>query len=53
MLYGFKIAMRYLTANKTQTGLLIAGVAVGGIFELGVDALDSRRQIRVVDGKTL
>ncbi|HUH77989.1 MAG TPA: ABC transporter permease, partial [Devosia sp.] len=29
MLYGLKIAMRYLTASKAQTGLLIAGVAVG------------------------
>ncbi len=29
MQYGFKIAMRYLTASKAQTSLLIAGVAVG------------------------
>ena len=29
MLYSFKIASRYLTANRAQTALLILGVAVG------------------------
>lgn len=29
MLYGLKIAWRYLTASKAQSALLIAGVAVG------------------------
>lgn len=29
MLYSFKIAFRYLTANRAQTALLILGVAVG------------------------
>lgn len=39
MLYGFKIAMRYLTANKAQTGLLIAGVAVGVFVFIFMSAL--------------
>ncbi|HLV06233.1 MAG TPA: ABC transporter permease [Croceibacterium sp.] len=39
MLYGFKIAMRYLTASKTQTGLLIAGVAVGVFVFVFMSAL--------------
>lgn len=29
MLYALKIAARYLTASKSQTALLVAGVAVG------------------------
>src|SRR5690606_18973684 len=39
MLYGLKIAMRYLTANKAQTGLLIAGVAVGVFVFIFMSAL--------------
>ncbi|KKB78203.1 hypothetical protein VW35_11085 [Devosia soli] len=39
MLYGLKIAFRYLTANKTQTGLLIAGVAVGVFVFIFMSAL--------------
>lgn len=39
MLYGFKIAWRYLTSNKTQTGLLIAGVAVGVFVFIFMSAL--------------
>lgn len=39
MLYGLKIAMRYLTANKAQTGLLIAGVAVGVFVFVFMSAL--------------
>ena len=39
MLYGLKIAMRYLTASKAQTGLLIAGVAVGVFVFIFMSAL--------------
>ncbi|KKB76325.1 hypothetical protein VW29_19795 [Devosia limi DSM 17137] len=39
MLYGFKIALRYLTASKTQTGLLIAGVGVGVFVFVFMSAL--------------
>jgi lipoprotein-releasing system permease protein len=39
VLYGFKIALRYLTASKTQTGLLIAGVAVGVFVFVFMSAL--------------
>lgn len=39
MQYGFKIAMRYLTASKAQTGLLIAGVAVGVFVFIFMSAL--------------
>jgi len=39
MLYGLKIAMRYLTASKAQTGLLIAGVAVGVFVLIFMSAL--------------
>jgi lipoprotein-releasing system permease protein len=39
MLYGLKIARRYLTANKSQTGLLIAGVAVGVFVFIFMSAL--------------
>ncbi|WP_108396989.1 ABC transporter permease [Devosia submarina] len=39
MLYGLKIALRYLTANKGQTGLLIAGVAVGVFVFIFMSAL--------------
>lgn len=39
MLYGFKIAWRYLTSNKAQTGLLIAGVAVGVFVFIFMSAL--------------
>ncbi len=39
MLYGLKIAMRYLTASKSQTGLLIAGVAVGVFVFIFMSAL--------------
>lgn len=39
MIYGFKIAWRYLTSNKAQTGLLIAGVAVGVFVFIFMSAL--------------
>lgn len=39
MLYGLKIAMRYLTATKAQTALLIAGVAVGVFVFIFMSAL--------------
>ena len=39
MLYGLKIAMRYLTANKLQTGLLVSGVAVGVFVFVFMSAL--------------
>ncbi len=39
MPYGIKIAFRYLTANKAQTGLLIAGVAVGVFVFIFMSAL--------------
>jgi lipoprotein-releasing system permease protein len=39
MLYSLKIAMRYLTASKAQTGLLIAGVAVGVFVFIFMSAL--------------
>ena len=39
MLYGLKIALRYLTANKTQSGLLIAGVAIGVFVFVFMSAL--------------
>jgi lipoprotein-releasing system permease protein len=37
--YAFKIALRYLTATKAQTGLLIAGVAVGVFVFIFMSAL--------------
>jgi lipoprotein-releasing system permease protein len=39
MLYGLKIATRYLTANKAQTALLVAGVAVGVFIFIFMSAL--------------
>jgi lipoprotein-releasing system permease protein len=39
MLYALKIATRYLTANKAQTTLLIAGVAVGVFIFIFMSAL--------------
>ncbi|WP_137150806.1 FtsX-like permease family protein [Devosia sp. FKR38] len=39
MLYGLKIAWRYLTSNKAQTGLLIAGVAMGVFVFIFMSAL--------------
>lgn len=39
MLYGLKIAWRYLTATKTQTGLLVLGVAVGVFVFIFMSAL--------------
>ncbi len=39
MRYGLKIAFRYLTANKAQTGLLITGVAVGVFVFIFMSAL--------------
>jgi len=39
MLYALKIAWRYLTANKVQTGLLVAGVAVGVFVFIFISAL--------------
>ncbi len=39
MLYGIKIAWRYLTSSKTQTGLLVAGVATGVFVFIFMSAL--------------
>jgi lipoprotein-releasing system permease protein len=39
MLYALKIAARYLTASKAQTGLLVAGVAVGVFIFIFMSAL--------------
>ncbi len=39
MLYALKIATRYLTANKAQTALLVAGVAVGVFIFIFMSAL--------------
>jgi lipoprotein-releasing system permease protein len=39
MSYALKIALRYLTATKSQTGLLIAGVAVGVFVFIFMSAL--------------
>ncbi|WP_417252954.1 ABC transporter permease [Celeribacter sp.] len=39
MLYGLKIATRYLTANKGQTALLVTGVAVGVFIFIFMSAL--------------
>jgi lipoprotein-releasing system permease protein len=39
MLYAFKIALRYLTASRTQTLLLVAGVAVGVFIFIFMSAL--------------
>ncbi len=39
MLYGLKIATRYLTASKTQTALLVTGVAVGVFIFIFMSAL--------------
>lgn len=39
MPYGLKIALRYLTAGKAQTALLIAGVAVGVFVFVFISAL--------------
>src|SRR5690606_7681534 len=39
MIYSAKIAWRYLTSNKTQTALLIAGVAVGVYVFIFMSAL--------------
>ncbi|HSO48778.1 MAG TPA: ABC transporter permease [Rhizobiaceae bacterium] len=39
MLYALKIAMRYLTASKAQTSLLVFGVAVGVFIFIFMSAL--------------
>ena len=39
MLYGLKIAARYLTASKAQTALLVVGVAVGVFIFIFMSAL--------------
>lgn len=39
MLYALKIAVRYLTANKGQTALLVTGVAVGVFIFIFMSAL--------------
>ena len=39
MIYGFKIALRYLTASKGQTALLLAGVGVGVFIFIFMSAL--------------
>lgn len=39
MLYALKIAVRYLTANKAQTALLVTGVAVGVFIFIFMSAL--------------
>lgn len=39
MPFVFKVAFRYLTANKAQTGLLVSGVAVGVFVFVFMSAL--------------
>ena len=39
MLYALKIALRYLSANKAQTALLVSGVAVGVFIFIFMSAL--------------
>ena len=39
MLYALKIATRYLTASKAQTGLLVLGVAAGVFIFIFMSAL--------------
>ncbi|MFN3293863.1 MAG: ABC transporter permease [Gemmobacter sp.] len=39
MLYGLKIALRYLTASKAQTALLVLGVAAGVFIFIFMSAL--------------
>ncbi len=39
MLYALKIATRYLTASKSQTGLLVFGVAIGVFIFIFMSAL--------------
>lgn len=39
MIYGIKIAWRYLSSSKTQTGLLVAGVATGVFVFIFMSAL--------------
>lgn len=39
MLYGLKIALRYLTASKAQTALLVSGVAMGVFIFIFMSAL--------------
>ena len=39
MLYGIKIAWRYLTSSKAQTSLLVAGVATGVFVFIFMSAL--------------
>lgn len=39
MLYAFKIALRYLTASKAQTALLVFGVAIGVFIFIFMSAL--------------
>ena len=49
MLYALKIAFRYLTANRAQTGLLIAGVAVGVFVFVFMSALIGGLAVLLID----
>jgi len=49
MLYSFKIASRYLTANRAQTALLIFGVAVGVYVFVFMSALIGGLAVLLLD----
>ena len=49
MFYALKIAFRYLTANRAQTGLLIAGVAVGVFVFVFMSALIGGLAVLLID----
>ena len=49
MLYSFKIASRYLTANRAQTALLILGVAVGVYVFVFMSALIGGLAVLLLD----
>ncbi len=49
MIYAIKIAFRYLTANRAQTGLLVLGVAVGVYVFVFMSALIGGLAVLLLD----
>ncbi len=49
MLYSFKIAFRYLTANRAQSALLVLGVAVGVYVFVFMSALIGGLAVLLLD----
>ena len=49
MLYGIKIATRYLTANRAQSLLLVLGVAVGVYVFVFMSALIGGLAVLLID----